>query len=46
MDSNNYQANNNSDTNDKYLFPNEPVYFTPEDYDKILEFCGGHAQVI
>ncbi len=25
---------------DKYFFPNEPVYFTPDSYDVLLTFCG------
>jgi defect in organelle trafficking protein DotB len=25
---------------EKYIFPNEPVYFTPDVYDTLLTFCG------
>ena len=33
-------AVNKAEGLDKYIFPDEPVYFTPDSYDALLTFCG------
>lgn len=34
--------NSNANNSEKYMLPREPVYFTPEIYDQLLELCGNN----